>query len=130
MLYELEREQPIEAPIAQVWDFFSDPRNLNDLAAPDLQFRIVTQNLGKMFNGQIIEYRIKIAPILWRSWVTEIKNVVERVSFVDEQRFGPYEFWYHRHSFIDHGDHVLVGDHVVYALPGGGLWDGSSTPSS
>ncbi|MGB9692999.1 MAG: SRPBCC family protein, partial [Candidatus Sumerlaeaceae bacterium] len=35
----------------------------------------------------------------------------------DEQRFGPYRFWHHRHIFEpkDHG--VLMSDIIHYALP-------------
>jgi ligand-binding SRPBCC domain-containing protein len=38
---------------------------------------------------------------------------------VDEQRFGPYRFWHHRHAFeaVDGG--VRMTDLVHYALPFG-----------
>ena len=72
-----------------------------------------------MYEGQIITYRIRVAPAVKVTWVTEIKCVDEGRSFVDEQRFGPYKFWHHRHSFeaVDGG--VLMRDKVHYALPFG-----------
>ena len=31
------------------------------------------------------------------NWVTEITHVKDFEYFVDEQRFGPYKFWHHKH---------------------------------
>ena len=53
------------------------------------------------------------------SWVTEIKCVAEGTSFVDEQRFGPYKFWHHRHEFEPVPGGVMMRDTVHYALPFG-----------
>jgi ligand-binding SRPBCC domain-containing protein len=50
-------------------------------------------------------------------WVTEIKCVKEQVSFIDEQRFGPYKFWHHLHHFEEVEGGVLMKDLVHYALP-------------
>jgi ligand-binding SRPBCC domain-containing protein len=36
--------------------------------------------------------------------------------FVDEQRFGPYRFWHHRHTFTPVEGGVLMEDLVYYAL--------------
>ncbi|MED5471020.1 MAG: SRPBCC family protein, partial [Verrucomicrobiota bacterium] len=59
----------------------------------------------------------RIAPLVWQTWVTEIKAVQVQSQFVDEQRSGPYKFWHHLHRFepTDHG--TLVTDEVSYALP-------------
>jgi|GEM_PF-4222774 len=39
----------------------------------------------KMVEGQIITYRIRIAPLIHGPWVTEIKSVKEPQSFIDNQ---------------------------------------------
>lgn len=39
--------------------------------------------------------------------------------FVDEQRFGPYVFWHHKHFFKEMKNGIMVEDHVYYALPFG-----------
>ena len=36
-------------------------------------------------------------PLIPIKWVTEITHVVDKKYFVDEQRFGPYSFWHHKH---------------------------------
>ena len=69
-----------------------------------------------MYEGQVISYRIGILPLVRLTWVTEIKCVDAGVSFVDEQRFGPYKFWHHRHTFEDVPGGVLMRDLVHYGL--------------
>ncbi len=98
-MFQIIRRTDIAAPLDQVWDFFARPENLDRLTPPDLSFRIVTADVGRMYSGQIIEYRIRIFPLLWVRWLTEIKHVAEGRYFVDEQRIGPYKFWHHEHRF-------------------------------
>ena len=37
-------------------------------------------------------------------------------AFVDEQRFGPYKFWHHRHTFEEIPGGVLMRDLVHYGI--------------
>ena len=37
--------------------------------------------------------------------------------FVDEQRFGPYSFWHHKHFIKEVEDGVIMEDIVHYKLP-------------
>ena len=76
-----------------------------------------------MYEGQIIEYRVEFIRGLKSLWLTEITHVREREYFVDEQRVGPYRFWYHEHRFEKIADGVKMTDHVTYALPFGFLGD-------
>ncbi|MBW6509069.1 MAG: hypothetical protein K0A94_05920, partial [Desulfuromonadales bacterium] len=44
------------------------------------------------------------------------------ISFVDEQRLGPYRLWYHYHQIESLGTKkTKMIDHVTYALPFGPL---------
>lgn len=121
MLHVLSREQFLPVSPEEAWDFFSSPRNLDSITPPDLGFRIVHCPADKMHEGQIIEYRVKILPAVWVPWVTEIKGVDEGRSFIDEQRFGPYKFWHHRHMFETVEGGVMVRDLVHYIMPLGPL---------
>lgn len=118
-LHHLAQEQILPITLDEAWDFFSSPRNLDSITPPELGFRIVHCPSEKMHDGQIIEYRVKVAPAVWVPWVTEIKAVKERHSFVDEQRAGPYKFWHHRHVFEETDGGVKASDLVHYALPFG-----------
>jgi ligand-binding SRPBCC domain-containing protein len=118
-LHILEQEQTLPISLDEAWDFFSSPANLDAITPDDLGFEITSPLAGKMFDGQIITYRVRIAPLVHVTWVTEIKCVEEGRSFVDEQRFGPYKFWHHRHEFEAVPGGVLMRDKVHYALPFG-----------
>src|SRR6056300_1716366 len=96
-MHFLKREIVLEAPADKVWDFLATPRNLNELTPPGLHFRILSELPDRMFEGLLISYEIRIPGFGTRSWLTEIKHVRDRLSFVDEQRLGPYRFWYHQH---------------------------------
>lgn len=74
-----------------------------------------------MHKGQMIGYRVKVAPLIWVKWLTEITLVEGKQRFVDDQRIGPYKVWHHTHSFEEQEDGVLMTDDVVYALPLGPL---------
>jgi ligand-binding SRPBCC domain-containing protein len=120
-LHHLEQEQHLPITLQQAWDFFSSPANLDAITPPDLGFQITSPPEPEMYEGQIITYRVKIAPLVWLPWVTEIKCVEPQLSFIDEQRLGPYKFWHHRHTFQPVPGGVLMRDQVHYALPFGPL---------
>lgn len=119
-VYSIKTVQKIPVSLDTAWDFFSKPDNLKDITPPNLGFNIISKHHGeKMYAGQIIEY--KVSPILGIPlyWMTEITHVEDHKFFVDEQRFGPYSMWHHKHHFkaIDGG--VEMTDIVHYKLP---LW--------
>lgn len=120
-VHVLEQEQELPVGLDQAWDFFSSPRNLDAITPPELGFRIVHCPGERIYEGQIITYRVKLAPAVWVPWVTEIKAVREGRSFIDEQRAGPYRFWHHRHSFEEVNGGIRMHDLVHYALPLGPL---------
>lgn len=121
MVRYLRRTQTLAAETAVLWDFFADPNNLNAITPPDLQFTIITQDLPRMYAGQIIEYRVGFMPLLHSRWVTEIRQVREGTYFVDEQRVGPYSLWYHEHHFTVTPRAVEMRDQVTYDIGFGPL---------
>lgn len=119
MLHTLSQQQFLRIGIPEAWDFFSRPANLGEIMPSDLGFKTVHQPGEKMYEGQIIEYRVMVLPGIWIPWVTEIRTVRGGESFVDEQRIGPFRFWHHLHTFEETEGGVMVKDLVHYALP---LW--------
>lgn len=118
-MHRLEQIQEVAAPAEEVWEFVKKPGNLNRITPEDLQFEIVGDIPDEMYEGLLIEYRIKV-PVFGRwAWVTEIKHIREGVSFVDEQRFGPYKFWYHYHEVSEAAQGTRMIDRVHYKMPYG-----------
>ncbi len=120
-LHTLEQEQLLPLGIEEAWDFFSSPANLDQITPSDLGFQITSPPEPRMYDGQIITYRVRIAPLIHVPWVTEIKCVDQGRSFIDEQRSGPYKFWHHRHTFEAAPGGTLMRDKIHYALPLGPL---------
>jgi ligand-binding SRPBCC domain-containing protein len=123
-IYNLKTFQRLPISVQQAWDFLSDPRNLNEITPPDMEFIITSENLPpKMHQGMIITY--KVAPLLGikMNWVTEITHVKEGEFFVDEQRFGPYAFWHHQHHIRAIEGGVEMEDIIHYKAPLGFLGD-------
>ena len=82
-------------------------------------FHIVSGGDEPMYSGQIIQYVVKPFPFVSTKWVTEITHVVQDEYFVDEQRFGPYSLWHHKH-FLKEDEHgVIMEDIIDYKLPFG-----------
>jgi ligand-binding SRPBCC domain-containing protein len=121
MIHYLHREQNISASIEKVWDYFSDPKNLNLITPPDMNFEIIAGGNEKMYEGQIIEYRVEFLRGVKSPWLTEISHVGDLQYFVDEQRMGPYRFWYHEHRFEQTAGGVKMTDHLTYVPPFGVL---------
>jgi ligand-binding SRPBCC domain-containing protein len=98
-LFRFETEQTIPAPLEEVWEFFSSPVNLKVITPPYMGFDILTPVPDRMEPGIIIAYTVRPLWGIPMFWVTEITHVEPLRFFVDEQRFGPYRFWHHRHTF-------------------------------
>ena len=121
-VYRLSRTQKIPLSLEDAWSYFSSPKNLQEITPNHLKFKILTDiSEDKMYSGQIINYIVTPLLNIPMRWTAEIKHVEEGVYFVDEQRFGPYALWHHKHFFkaVDGG--VELMDIVDYALPLGPL---------
>lgn len=114
----LEREQLINTTLEEAWRFFSSPENLEELTPDDMGFDIITPKpIPDMYEGQLIEYKVRPILNVPLYWKTEIVNVSHLSSFVDTQLKGPYKLWRHTHTFQKVDGGVLMKDKVEYALP-------------
>lgn len=120
MVHVLERSQVLPGPREQVFGFFADAFNLEEITPPWLRFRILTPRPIAMAPGALIEYRLTLHRVTVR-WLTRIELWEPGVRFVDQQVRGPYRLWRHTHTFEDHPEGTLVRDHVSYAIPFGPL---------
>jgi ligand-binding SRPBCC domain-containing protein len=121
-IYTLTRTQTLPLSLAEAWDFFSSPANLEKITPEHMGFKILYKSGGnKMYAGQLIRYIVNVLPFIPMHWVTEITHVSEPTYFVDEQRFGPYALWHHQHRFKETEDGVEMTDEVNYAIPLGVL---------
>ena len=123
MIHRLSKTQLIRTDLKSAWEFFSSPKNLSRITPPDLGLKIVSQIPEKMYEGLLIKYKVKPFPLYESQWVTEITHLDEPHFFVDEQRYGPYTFWHHKHYFKEVEEGVEIEDIVDYSLPLGPIGD-------
>ena len=116
-LYSLETVQRLPISVEEAWKFFSNPGNLKIITPEYMGFDITSGGDRPMFAGQIIQYIVKPVAGIKTKWVTEITHVQEPYHFVDEQRFGPYDLWHHKHFFREIERGVEMEDIIDYKLP-------------
>ncbi len=116
----LRTECSIRAPLSEVFAFFSEAKNLEQLTPRKLSFRILTPQPIVMRAGTVIDYRIRLGPFPLR-WRTVIERFEPGSAFVDSQHRGPYASWWHEHHFRAEGDSTLMEDRVYYSVPFGPL---------
>jgi ligand-binding SRPBCC domain-containing protein len=119
-IFEFRARTRVPRPRAEVFAFFADAGNLQELTPPWLRFEVLTPRPVEMRPGTLIDYRLhlRFIPIRWR---TEITAWEPPRRFVDTQLRGPYRLWIHEHTFEEDGGGTLCGDFVRYAVPFGAL---------
>ncbi len=118
-IYTLHKKQNLPISVDQAWDFLSDPRNLKTITPDYMGFHILSGADRPMFPGQIIQYIVTPVLGIKTKWVTEITHVRDKEYFVDEQRFGPYSLWHHKHFIKPIEGGVEMEDIVDYKVPMG-----------
>lgn len=99
----------------------SEPKNLKEITPDYMGFNILSGADRPMYAGQIIQYIVTPVLGIKTKWVTEITHVVDGSYFVDEQRFGPYSLWHHKHFIKEIDGGVEMEDIVDYKIPFGWL---------
>ncbi|QWX84910.1 SRPBCC family protein [Cellulophaga sp. HaHaR_3_176] len=118
-LFQLKSKQTLPITQQEAWDFLSNPSNLKIITPSSMGFEVLSGADRKMFSGQIIQYTVSPFPGYKTRWVTEITNVNEGFYFVDEQRFGPYQLWHHKHFLKTTPNGVEMEDIIDYKVPFG-----------
>ena len=116
-LYQIKTQQKLPISIEKAWGFFSNPKNLKKITPEEMSFEIISGAEKSIYPGQIIQYNVSPIFGIKLRWVTEITHVIDNKYFVDEQRFGPYSLWHHKHFFKKIKGGILMEDVVDYKIP-------------
>jgi len=98
----------VPRPLDEVFEFFSQAENLQQLTPPWLHFQILSVDPAPVRKGTLI------FPVRWTS---EIQEWEPPYRFVDVQLKGPYKLWHHEHRFAAEGNGTCITDEVQYLLP-------------
>lgn len=122
--YVLQREQLLPISLEDAWRSFSTPRDLAVITPPEMGFVIRPPFDDKdAYAGQRITYTVKPLLGVPLTWVTLIEGIEAPHRFVDIQLKGPYERWWHEHTFEAVEGGVPMRDRVEYQLLLGPLGD-------
>ena len=116
-IYRFKRRQLLPITLEKAWDFLSDPKNLKLITPEYMGFNIINEEDTEMYAGQIIQYIVTPVLGIPTKWVTEITQVKDKKYFVDEQRFGPYSLWHHKHFIKEVKGGVEMIDIIDYKIP-------------
>jgi len=119
-IFQLTASQWLPRAPEEVFAFFADAFNLEDITPPWLRFRVLTPPPINLRSGSEIDYRLRLRglPLRWRSRISDWSPPFQ---FVDHQIVGPYRLWHHVHTFEARDGGTCVLDHVEYASAGG-VW--------
>ncbi|MDO6596962.1 SRPBCC family protein [Oceanihabitans sp. 2_MG-2023] len=118
-IYTLHKKQKLPISVDTAWEFLSNPKNLKVITPDYMSFNILSGADRPMFAGQIIQYIVTPVLGIKTKWVTEITHKVDNHYFVDEQRFGPYALWHHKHFIKEIEGGVEMEDIIDYKVPFG-----------
>ncbi|MDB9960604.1 SRPBCC family protein [Oceanihabitans sp.] len=120
-IYTYHKKQKLPITLNEAWEFLSNPRNLKKITPDYMSFNIISGADRPMYAGQIIQYIVTPVLGIKTKWVTEITHIEDHHYFVDEQRFGPYSLWHHKHFIKEIDGGVEMEDIIDYKIPLGKL---------
>ncbi|MES2800564.1 MAG: SRPBCC family protein [Bacteroidota bacterium] len=118
-MYQYKAQQWLPMNMVDAWTFFSSPENLAKITPPSMDFKMTSKAESSIYDGMIIDYKVKPLMGIAVKWRTEIDKVVFQKQFMDRQLKGPYKVWEHTHTFTESDGGVLMNDVINYQLPFG-----------
>lgn len=116
-VHKIERRQFIGMHPEDVFSFFSQAENLQEITPGWLNFQILSVKPPELRKGALIEYRLAWHGLIPIRWATKITRWEPPHAFVDEQIAGPYRLWHHEHRFVAQGTGTVMFDMVKYSMP-------------
>lgn len=116
-IYTLHKKQQLPISVDTAWKFLSNPKNLKIITPDYMSFNIISHIDRPLYTGQIIQYIVTPLLGIKTKWVSEITHIEEKKYFVDEQMYGPYALWHHKHFIKEIEGGVEMEDIIDYKVP-------------
>ena len=118
--YLLRRSQLVARPPNEVFTFFSETTNLEQITPRFLKFQVLAASSATVNEGTMIDYRLRLWGVALK-WQSRIEGFEPPRQFVDVQVRGPYRRWRHTHTFEEAPGGTRIVDEVHYEMPLGPL---------
>ena len=112
-------ERVIRRPRAEVFAFHADAANLTRVVPVPIRARAP----APLSAGRDVHLALGVGPFTVHIPIGVRVWDPPRV-FVDEQRYGPFRRWEHRHEFTERGHETIVRDTVAFELIAPFAWAG------
>jgi ligand-binding SRPBCC domain-containing protein len=116
-IYTLHKTQKLPITSEKAWEFLSNPKNLKIITPDYMSFNIISSIDRPLYTGQIIQYIVTPLLGIKTKWVSEITHIEDKKYFVDEQMYGPYSLWHHKHFIKEIEGGVEMEDIIDYKVP-------------
>lgn len=116
-IYTLHKKQKLPISLEEAWNFLSNPKNLKIITPDYMSFDIITKTDRPLYTGQILQYIVTPLLGIKTKWVSEITHIEDKKYFVDEQLYGPYSLWHHKHFIKEIDGGVEMEDIIDYKIP-------------
>ena len=116
-IYTLHKKQNLPISLEEAWNFLSNPKNLKIITPDYMSFDVITKTDRPLYTGQILQYIVTPLLGIKTKWVSEITHIEDKKYFVDEQLYGPYSLWHHKHFIKEIDGGVEMEDIIDYKIP-------------
>lgn len=116
-IYTLQKKQNLPISLEEAWNFLSNPKNLKIITPDYMSFDMITKTDRPLYTGQILQYIVTPLLGIKTKWVSEITHIEDKKYFVDEQLYGPYSLWHHKHFIKEIDGGVEMEDIIDYKIP-------------
>lgn len=108
----------IDAPLADVFAFYTNIRNLARMVPPSLNMRVVKAELP-LREGARVRFGVRPRGIPFEvTWDAKIIEFIPNKVFTDRQIRGPFDHWIHRHEFAEAKDgRTQITDTIEVGAP-------------
>jgi len=112
-----QRSVLLDAPVAEVYAFHEDPRNITKISPSSLRIHGVECSVPARAGD---EFRLRVSQFGFPlEWIGIWEEAVPDDRLVDGARKSPFRHWRHHHLFRPEGNKTVMTDRLEYALPGG-----------
>ena len=102
----------IQRPLNDVFDFYSDPKNINKLTPWFAKVKAIPEK--KLTPNAVFVIEINVFFVLKNKWKISIRNYEQNKIFTDIQLEGPFTIWEHTHIFEYRNNATLMTDNIIY----------------
>jgi len=105
----------IDAPLEMVFDFHTDPKNLERIMPGNV--KVLSCTMEGLFQGAKLDLVMRWHGLITKRWLIELEVFKRPNALVDLQIKGPFKAFRHVRTFEAAGGMTLLTDDLSYELP-------------